>query len=134
MVLAVATATACGSGNSTSPLPAIAGTYTLATISGQPVPAQYADANDSVIDDVYRIHSDGNYDRLGHQRMYLSGQWRTLDDIDSGSVVRSSGAAITLKSRIHGTMQIPGSINGEVMTLYINPGPFVYHRDASASP
>jgi len=129
---AVATAAACGNGSSTAPLPPISGTYNLVTISGQPVPAQYADANDSIVDDVYHVHSDGSYDRLGHQRMYISGQWRTLDDIDSGTVVRGRGAAITLKSRIHGTAQVPGSISGDVMTLAINPGPFVYNRDTSA--
>ena len=123
---------ACGGGND-GPTPpsvsAVAGTYTLMTIAGKAVPTQYGpSATDSVTDDKYTLHADATYGRIGHQRYYASGQERTIDLVDTGTVTLYARDSIRFDSKLHPSAHIAGTVVSNTLTLQINPGPFVYQR------
>ena len=119
-VLAIALAfvtTGCSKKDSPTSPATIAGTYTLRTINGSPLPYTLVLAGmDKVelLDDAITLTDAGTFTRLGHFRTTFSGVVTTTPITDAGSYVRT-GTAITFTSPQNGS--VSGTVDNGTLTL-----------------
>ena len=119
-VLAIALAfvtTGCSKKDSPTSPATIAGTYTLRTINGSPLPYVVlvvgADKVEAV-DDAITLSDAGTWTEFGHVRTTISGVATTTTINDAGSYVRT-GTAITLTSPQSGPLS--GTVDNGTLTL-----------------
>jgi hypothetical protein len=115
--LALALATACGGGDSTGPAASVAGTYTLQSMNGFPLPYILFQAGADtyeVLDDAIVLNDGGTWTETGHDRTTISGT-ATTSTLEDGGTYTLQGTALTLTSSSSGF--ITGSLNGTTITL-----------------
>jgi hypothetical protein len=115
-LLVLATALGCGGDSSTAPKDTVAGTYTLQTVNGIPLPftvIQLDSVKFEIINDSFTLTADKNWTEAGQSRTTLSGQVTTDPIADSGTYVLS-GTTITL---ISANGSIDGTLGGGTLTL-----------------
>ena len=116
--VALAVAVACGSDSTTQPtLASVAGTWSLQSVNGSPLPFTYAQtANDKreVVSDVVTASSNGSYTEVLQIRETLNGVATTTTSTDAGTFTLN-GTAVTLNGNLTGITT--GALNGNTLTL-----------------
>ena len=109
-VLAFTALAACGgSDTGTNPTVNIAGSYSLRSYNGAPLPVVIATSGGNVkslLDDVYTLRPDGRFNELWHVKDVQNGVTTTRAVVDSGTVESTGSTSV----RIIG---LGGIINGE---------------------
>lgn len=116
-VLALALAAACGSDSATNVQASIAGTYSLRTINGTPMPfilAQTGANKTEVTDDAITLNNGGTWTESGHYRTTTNGVATTSSVVDAGTYTLN-GTAITLTSANTGVAS--GTVSGSTLTV-----------------
>lgn len=120
LLLALATASACGSDSSTSPTTdAIEGTYSLRTVNGSPLPFTVVQSGTNsfvLTSDVITIASNGSWTESIQYRETVNGQTTNGTDADGGTWVRSGGN-VSLKSNLSGDIAYSGAFSGGSLTF-----------------
>jgi hypothetical protein len=117
-LFAVALITACGSDASTAPQPTIAGTWTLQTINGSPLPfivAQTGTNKVELVSDVVVISGTGSFTETSSVRTTTNGVATTQSVADAGSYTLN-GTAVTLHFNSDGSTAT-GSWSGNTVTV-----------------
>lgn len=126
-LVALAVAVACGSDSTTQPTFAtIAGTWSLQTINGTPLPftvSQTANDKIEVVSDVVTATSTGTYTEVIQYRETLNGQ-ATVTSVPDAGTFTINGSAITLSSSQSGT--ITGTLSNNNDTFTAAESGFVY--------
>lgn len=114
----LALVTACGGDSSTDPISAsVAGTYTLRTVNGSPMPytvQQSGPFKYEITDDAYTLSDGGAWTEVWRDRTTSNGVVTTSENTDAGTYTRN-GTAITLTSPNSGA--VSGSVNGGTLSL-----------------
>jgi len=100
----------------TSPLE-IAGTYTLVTVNGLPLPfvfPQQGAMTVEALDDQYILTPSGTFTEVGHKRFTVGSTVTITVPVDAGTFTRR-GDSVTLDSPIFGRRT--GTISGGTLTL-----------------
>jgi hypothetical protein len=117
-MFALATTMAACSLDSTGPNGSVAGTYTLRTINGSPLPYTFSGGLRLVSDDL-TLYSDGTYEDVSR---YDTGSNR----VEQGYYTNYNGA-LTFESDLGAVYQ--GSVSGDVLTQIVNGYTQVFERD-----
>jgi hypothetical protein len=116
-IFALTALAACSGDSSTDPNASVAGTYTLRTVNGSPLPyiiLQSGANKYEITDDAISLTDGGTWTEIGHDRTTTNGQVTTSSITDAGTYTRN-GTAITLNSPTNGP--ISGSVSGGTLTL-----------------
>ncbi|MDQ6633272.1 MAG: hypothetical protein M3Z10_00770 [Gemmatimonadota bacterium] len=127
-LLALAALAACSGDSGTDPNASIAGSYSLRTVNGSPLPyivAQSGSNKYEITDDAISLNDAGTWSELWHDRTTTNGQVTTSANTDGGTYTRN-GTAITLNSTTSGA--ISGSVSGGTLTLTDQGVAAVYMR------
>ena len=127
--LFLATFVACGGDSITDATASIAGTYTLQTVNGSPLPFTVFTSGTTKIeitDDVVTITDAGTYSESGHTRTTNGSQVTTQVVSEVGSYTRN-GTAITFRSN-DGLSVSTGAISGSSITIVDSGISAVYKR------
>ena len=122
-----------GCGDSTGPGSAVAGTYTLRSINGDPVPATYdesPDFRDEILSGFVRLNANGTFSASHTQRLTV-GTTVTVSTHDTGGTYTLSGDDLILRfedpeSGIR--TDIPAVLDGDRLTLDDEVDIWVYER------
>lgn len=127
-LLVLATALACG-GDSAGPKTAIAGTWRLQTINGQPLPFVREEPGSSKIEltsDVYTLADNGAFTKLMSVRVTTNGQVSTTTISETGTYVLD-GTAVTVHYNTTAT-SVTGSWQGNTIAIAAEGFPGIYTR------
>jgi hypothetical protein len=125
--------TGCGGGSdsATSPVTnaSLAGTYTLKTVNGGPLPAviQPGTAEVSkieVLSDVVTVKVDGTWNGVEQFRL-TTGATIEMQTVNSSGTYTVSGTTVTFKDNLDGSLAV-AAVSGDSFTL--NDGSYVYSR------
>ena len=120
LLLAATTATAACAGNDvTSPTVTLAGTYSLRTINGSPLPYTFG-SGVSLTSDVLTLRADGTYTDVGH---YSDGAVTTEQ-----GVYTNSGGSVTFDDQTD-NVSYQGSLSGRVLTEITNGFTVTYQKN-----
>ena len=107
----------CGGDGSTDPTAGIAGTYSLRTVNGSPLPYTLQQSGTfklEITSDAYALTDNGTWTEAWSERTTSNGQVTTETFTDAGTYSRS-GTAITLVSP--GAGAVSGTVSGGTLTL-----------------
>jgi len=110
---------ACGGDDSTTPTQAsVAGTWTLQTINGSPLPFTVATSPAKIewLSSVVNVSSNGTWTSSLQVRTTVSGQATTATSTDGGTYTLS-GNNVAILSNTAGSTAQAGTINGNTLTL-----------------
>lgn len=107
----------------------VAGTYTLQTVKGSPLP--FAIEDDSagridVLDDAVTLAAAGSYTQNGHYRVTPGGDTARVLTVSNAGTYVVSGHTITLTSQQ--AERATGSVSATTLTINGAAGAFVYAR------
>jgi hypothetical protein len=125
-LVALAVAVACGSDSTTQPTASLAGTWTLQSINGGPLPAtvtQTATDKLEVLSDVVNVSANGTYTETLQFRETLNGVSTTSTSTDAGTYT-VNGTSVTLNSQQIGI--IPAALSNNNTTLTLTETGFVW--------
>jgi hypothetical protein len=133
-VLAAGALISAGCGGSDSPTTPItnaslAGTYTLKTVNGNPLPAviQAGTAEVSkieVLSDVVTVNVDGTWSGVEQFRLTTRATVE-MQTVNSSGTYAVSGATVTFKDNLDGSLAV-AAVSGDRFTL--NDGSYVYSK------
>ena len=115
--LFLATFVACGGDSVTDVNASIAGTYTLRTVNGSPLPYVFPNTGTDkveIIDDAVTVTDAGTYTEVGHARLTSGTSVTTQVVTDNGTYTRT-GTAVSFRS-VDGTVS-SGSVSGSSITI-----------------
>lgn len=123
-------AVACGSDDSTTPTQtSVAGTWTLQTINGSPLPFTVATSPAKIewLSSVVNVTSNGTWTSSLQVRTTVNGQASTTTSTDAGTYTLSGNNVAILSSSPGSTAQA-GTINGNTLTVSQQGFVFVYTK------
>lgn len=123
-------AIACGSDNSTTPTQAsVAGTWTLKTVNGSPLPVTLATspAKIELLSDVVTATANGTWTSSQQVRTTIGTQATTSTTNDAGTYTLSGNNVAILSSSAGSTAQA-GTLNGNTLTLVTSAGTWVFQK------
>lgn len=117
LLLALVLAAACNGSDSTTPGASVAGTYTLQTVNGSPLPYTYLSSGPlqkAIVDDAITLTAAGTWTEQGDDRTTSNGVVTTSAVSDAGTY-SVSGTTLSMASTANGA--ITGSLVGSTLTL-----------------
>lgn len=122
-------AVACGGDSATGASSGIAGTYTLRTADGAPLPhvlSQSATSKQEVLSDAYVLTSGGTWSASAQIRTTINGQ-ASISTAPATGTYTVSGASISLRNTGTNT-SFSGTIDGTTLTLTGGGSVLVYMK------
>jgi lipocalin-like protein len=123
-------ALACGGDDTTTPTQAsVAGTWTLQTINGSPLPFTLATspAKIELLSSVVNVTANGTWTSTTTNRTTFNGQATTTTSTDAGTYTLS-GNNVAILSNTAGSTAQAGAVNGNTLTLSQQGFVFVYTK------
>jgi hypothetical protein len=121
---------ACGDSGTNPNNSDIAGTYTLQSIGGSPLPYTFQSGSPTVtlVSDVLTVGSDGTWAEAEDFQQVANGQTTTGSLSDGGTWTRS-GTSLTFVSQADGTTVYTGTYGNDTLTLDAGDGQAqIFHR------
>jgi hypothetical protein len=120
----------CGGDSSTNPTAGIAGSYSLISVDGTPLPFLIVDQGTfrvEILDEKLVVTSDAKYATLAHLRITENGQETTITEQDAGTYT-VSGSTVTFVSADPQIGTNVATIDGGTLTVKGGMFVLVYQR------